>query len=77
MGGNMRPDGPWMSQDGANMCQDGVLGDSLEAFREPPGGILEASWSSLGVSWGGFGPSCPFLTPSGPTWPQLATKMNP
>eukprot|EP00973_Karenia_brevis_P060247 8383021-Karenia_brevis.AAC.1 len=46
--GNMSQDGPWMSLDGAKMCQDGLLGDSFEASWEPPGGILGSSWRSLG-----------------------------
>ena len=41
---------------------------SLEAFLEPPGALLAASWSLFGRSWGGLGVS---WAPLGPSWGGL------
>ena len=41
---------------------------SLEAFLEPPGALLAASWSLFGRSWGGLGLS---WAPLGTSWGVL------
>ena len=47
---------------------------SLEAFLEPPGALLAASWSLFGRSWGGLGVS---WAPLGPSWGGLGGSWRP
>ena len=51
---------------------------SLEAFLEPPGALLAASWNlfghswvGLGVSWAPLGSSWGVLEPLGASWAPL------
>ena len=47
---------------------------SLEAFWEPPGALLAASWSLFGRSWGNLGVSWAHL---GGSWGALGGLLEP
>ena len=51
----------------------GLSFEALEAFLEPPGALLAASWSLLGRSWGGLGAS---WVPLGSSWRRLKNHPN-